>query len=112
MKNKVIHHNYWHWGESYIIILNNGLGTATLQISDSNHKCGVISSLSVVKNVRKHGIGNQLLHECETLAFELGLEELCLYAEKNTFTREWYERHGYKKDNYRNTYLYRLTKTL
>lgn len=110
--NKVIHHNYWYWGESHIIVIDNGNGIVNMQIDNDNPKRGYISGLSVVNNVRNNGLGNILLCECEKLAIELELSEVCLYAEKDSFTFDWYKRHGYIKDRYRNKNLYRLIKQL
>ena len=110
--NKVIHHNYWYWGESYVIIIANGCGTVTMQIDNDNTEAGHINCLSVVNDVRHKGLGNILLAECEALAKKLGLKEVYLSAEKDSFVFDWYKRHGYIKDKYRNKYLYRLTKQL
>ena len=110
--NKVIHHNYWHWGRSYIISIDNGNGIVNMQVSDDDPKRGCISGLSVINNARNKGLGNILLSECEKLAIKLGLNEIYLSAEKNSFTFEWYKRHGFIKDKYRNKYLFRLYKKL
>ena len=53
--NKVIHHNYWYWGESYYIILDNGNGMITLQIDNNNKELGWITNLSVTDLARKKG---------------------------------------------------------
>lgn len=109
---KVIHHNYWYWGETYYIILDNGNGTVTIQIDNDNNTSGCITCLSVTDNVRNKGLGNKLIQECKKLAKELGLEEIYLTAEKDSFVFDWYKRKGFNKDKYRNKYLYRLTKQL
>lgn len=109
---KVIHHNYWYWGESYYIILDNGNGCVTLQIDNDDKTSGCISGLSVSKKARNNGLGNILLKECEKLAKKLGLNEIYLSAEKTSFVFEWYKRKGFIKDKYRNKYLYRLTKMI
>ena len=109
---KVIHHNYWFWGESYYIILDNGNGIITMQIDNDNKELGCISCISVTDKVKKKGLGNELLKECENLAKRLGLKEIYLSAEKDSFVFDWYKRKGFIKDKYRNKYLYRLTKQL
>jgi len=108
--DKIIHHNYWYWGQSYIITIDNGNGVVNIQISDDDTKRGCISGLSVSKKARNKGLGNILLIEAEKLARKLKLEEVYLTAEKNSFTFDWYKRHGFVKDNYRSKYLYRLRK--
>jgi len=109
---KVIHHNYWYWGESYYIILDNGNGMITLQIDNDNKTFGWISNLSVFDKARKKGLGNRLLKECENLAKDLKLQKIYLTAEKDSFVFDWYKRKGFIKDKYRNKYLYRLAKQL
>ena len=110
--NKVIHHNYWYWGESYYIILDNGNGIITMQIDNDDKTLGCISGLSVTDSARNKGLGNELLKACEELAKSLNIKELYLSAEKKSWVFEWYKRHGYIKDKYRNKYLYRLSKQL
>ena len=110
--NKIIHHNYWHWGESYYIILDNGNGTITMQIDNDDKTLGYISSLSVTDSARNKGQGNDLLNACEELAKSLNIKELYLSAEKKSWVFKRYKRHGYIKYKYRNKYLYRLTKQL
>ena len=108
--NKVIHHNYWYWGQSYIITIDNGNGIVNIQISDDDKERGCISGLSVAKKYRNKGLGDMLLIEAQKLAKKLGLKEVYLTAEKNSFTFEWYKRKGFVKDKYRNKNLYRLRK--
>ena len=109
---KVIHHNYWYWGESYYIILDNGNGMITMQIDNDDKILGCITNLSVTDLARKKGLGDRLLKECEELAKSLGIKEIYLTAEKGSFVFDWYKRKGFIKDKYRNKYLYRLTKQL
>lgn len=108
--NKVIHHNYWYWGESYIISLNDGHAIVNLQIADNDKERGCISGLSVQEDYRKMGLGNKLLLEVQSLAKQLNLKEIYLTAEKDSFTFEWYKKNGFVRDNYRHKYLYRLRK--
>lgn len=110
--NKIIHHNYWYWGESYYIMLNNGKGIVTMQIDNDNQTLGCISGLSVEDSSRNKGLGNELLKACEELAKSLGIIKLYLCVEKKSWVYEWYKRCGYIKDKYRNKYLYRLSKQL
>ena len=110
--NKIIHHNYWYWGESYYIILDNGNGMITMQIDNDDKTSGCISGISVTDKARKKGLGDRLLKECENLAKDLKLQEIYLTAEKDSFVFDWYKRKGFIKDKYRNKYLYRLTKQL
>lgn len=110
--NKVIHHNYWYWGESFTIVIDNGNGIVNIQIDNDNPKRGCISGLSVIDNLRNKGLGNALLSEAENLAIELELTEVYLYAKKDSFTVDWYKRRGYIKDKARNKYLYRFIKQL
>lgn len=109
---KVIHHNYWYWGQSYIIIIDNGNGVVNMQIDNDDPERGCISGLSVANGERNKGLGNILLSECEDLAKKLGLKEVYLTAEKESFTFDWYKRCGYIKDKYKNKYLYRCCKKL
>ena len=110
--NKIIHHNKWHWGESYNIILNNGNGIVRLSIDNTDFSNGYIDGLSVIEKERNKGLGDILLNECEDLSKKLKLEKLYIFAEKNKFTFDWYKRKGFIKDKYRNKYLYRLTKMI
>ena len=108
--NKIIHHNYWYWGQSYIITIDNGKGVVNIQISNDDKERGCINGLSVAKRYRNQGLGDILLIEAQNLAKKLRLKEVYLTTEKNSFTFEWYKRKGFVKDNYRNKNLYRLRK--
>lgn len=108
----IIHHNYWYWGDSYIIILDKGKATVQLGINNENQDCGIISTLSVASYYRGKGYGNLLLEACENLAKHLKLSQICLYVEKDSEALNWYMRHNYKKDKYRSKYLFRLVKDL
>ena len=112
MMNKIIHHNKWHWGESYNIILNNGNGIVRFSIDNTDSSNGYIDGLSVVEKERNKGLGDILLNECEDLSKKLKLEKLYIFSEKNNFTFDWYKRKGFIKDKYKSKYLYRMYKKL
>jgi ribosomal protein S18 acetylase RimI-like enzyme len=56
-----------------------------------------ISNLAVKPDLRRLGIGSQLLAKCEQIALEWGYSEICLHVlDKNNSAKQLYDRNGYK----------------
>jgi len=60
--------------------------------------CPDLEDLFVVEELRSHGIGTQILHHAEALAFQRGYQQLGLSAgaENDDRARRLYERLGYR----------------
>ena len=99
--NVLIHHNYWYWGDSYYIIMNDGLGMVSLQVDKKEPEAGCINNLSVHISTRKQGIGNELLKYVEQFAKSINLKEIYLKCDKTSFVYPWYKRNGFNPDNSR-----------
>ena len=97
------HRNNWPFGDSTIIVLDNGYGVVKVtHENDSIDECTIIG-LSVHKDKRGQGLGNRLLTEAENEAKEhYGVKTICLYCDiENDFVFSWYTRHGYKRDEHK-----------
>lgn len=92
----VKHENIWSWGRSIYIILSDGTGLVMIQFYDDDPNSAYINNLSVYINSRRKGIGKFLLHEAERIAKENNVNTIRLHCEKNSFTKDWYIREGYK----------------
>ena len=97
MEYFVKHYNDWPWGESVIIITNDGIGTATVTCMKDDPDVALISDMSVHHSTRKLGIGNLLLNECEHEIKKKGLKKAKLMAEYKSMPYDWYKRHGYEE---------------
>ena len=98
--NKIIkHRNKWPFGESTIIVLENGYALVKVSYeTEYPDECTIIG-LTVHESRRKEGLGNKLLEEAEKEAKEYyNINKICLYTDCNSFTTDWYKRHGYHLD--------------
>lgn len=95
----VKHYNNRPWGESVIIITDDGCGTATVTFPVDEPETGLISDMSVHNATRQHGLGNCLLTECEYEIKQRGFKKAQLFAEMDSIAYNWYTRHGYIQSN-------------
>ena len=107
------HENTWCWGQSTIIITNDGCGTVTVQFED-DADFAIICGLSVYKEKRNKGYGTQLLKEAEAEAAKHKRKYIYLGTDENTWVYNWYIRQGYVDDGYDYSYnkVKRLRKTI
>ena len=93
----VKHKNKWTWGESTIIIKNDGTGTITVQFFNDETDLAYITGLSVYSGARNKGLGKALLYEAEKIAKEReGIKRIKICCDKSTFVYNWYVREGYE----------------
>ena len=91
---------------SHIIELESGVhvhithkcGTSYVAcyIPTDDQKSLVIHSLSVCPKNRRYGIGKRLMDIGEAIGRALGLQRLCLFADRDKWMKLWYERLGYE----------------
>lgn len=93
------YYNKWPWGNSVILITNDGLGTATVTFPKDTPDIGLISDMSVHVTNRLNGYGNRLLETCEEEIKRHGITKAALMAKVDTTPYYWYLRHGYELCN-------------
>ena len=91
-----IHENVRLWGKEHTITLHLGAAICTVSVMDENPAVAYLSNLSVVRLCRFQGYGNEILSAGIKHAKEMGASMLCLWTKGDSFTKEWYMRHGFK----------------
>ena len=91
----VKHRNKWFWGHSTIIIAENGCAVCTVQFDKDFKNEAIVCGVSVFQGARNKGYGNLLLKEAEKEARHFKAKQLVLYAERTSWTKDWYIRHGF-----------------
>ena len=95
----VKHRNKWPFGNSTIIVLDNGYGIVKVSYETAYPDECTIIGLTVHESKRQQGLGNKLLQEAEKEAKEYyKINKVCLYTDKTNFTYDWYKRHGYNEE--------------
>lgn len=88
----------WWWGVSCVVMLNNGKGIAEVQLDESTPNLAYIRGLSVHPDIRRKGVGRQLLLICHEIALSSGCKFCQLHVEKDKdWLVRWYESMGYVK---------------
>lgn len=88
-----------------IIKIKNGKTHSLIVIYYDDYSDAYFFNIYVDKNERNKGNGNKLLHFMEILCILYGIKKSYLFANKDKWIYNWYERHGYKyfpenKDSY------------
>ena len=91
----IIHKNIWHWGRGDIIVIADGRGLCTVSVEDDNPAVAYLPDVSVCESSRRMGFGNELLELSKQHAREMGTKMLCLGADPEQGTVDWYKRHGF-----------------
>lgn len=96
--NLILHTNKWYWGESVIIVRNDGFGLVTVQFDSSRPDLAFITGLSVFENERRKGIGKELICSCFELIDSKKKTKIELTVEKNIkWLYDWYISLGFKR---------------
>ena len=92
-----IHENTWWWGKCISIIESCGNACVDIKFEENSHYCAYIEGLIVGTNVRRQGIGTELIVLCERLAYERGCSYIELLANKEQkWLVDWYKRLGFQ----------------
>lgn len=106
------HDNYWYWGRSITLIINDCSGIVTISFDNDNKNVCHIHGLSVLPGRRNKGIGNYLLNVAEQFAIYNNCNEILIDADKrDKWIKDWYKRRGYKVYRY-GRHLYNMKKTI
>lgn len=81
------------WGTRYMF--HNGSTRFALYDYDDDPETLYFSNLYVDPKDRNLGYGNQILRIVEKYAADGQYSSIILNVKKNSWTQEWYERHGY-----------------
>ena len=108
----VIECNYW-WGKSYQIITKDGKAVVDLQFNNE-YDDGFISCLTVSEDIRRKGVGTELVKFVEQLTKDKGRDYAGLYVDKDRPEMlDWYVRMGYKvQEDYDDEHYYYMRKKL
>ena len=94
-----IHRNEWPWGISYELIFDKGNGLASLSF-ENGCPGSFLSSLSVLEEKRRKGLGSYILRYCEKLSKTNGKVFVQAYVDPEyPHNLEWYKKRGYKEIN-------------
>lgn len=100
--NIIVHHNIHIWGESWNVVMHDGLALGNLQVDDEDPAAGCIYNISVHETAREQGYGKEMLNYLENMAKKFNFGEVYLSVRKNSWAYYWYCRCGYKEDEIRN----------
>lgn len=96
MDSVKFHHNTWHWGESWKVVINEGdcLGEVSIQ-SKHPEEC-FVSGLSTVPEARRKGLGSFCLQIAEGIGIDHNCAYVALYVEKEQQDNvAFYQKRGY-----------------
>lgn len=108
----VIHKNNWAWGQTRTIVLRSGHGLVNVSVENDNPSVATIHGLSVTEDYRGLGTGRTLIWEAEQEAREMGVTQVCLATEPDSWLEKWYKKLGYEFDSYNEDNLIVLLKNL
>lgn len=97
MTNFVIHKNRWPWGDSYMIVSNDGYGVCHIGIEDNDPDVAYFSSISVHPVARNKGYATRLIRKAIEIAKNEGVREIEFDAVNEKWLIEWYMRLGFTK---------------
>lgn len=90
------HVNNWWWGKSFDIIVDNGIGIASVKLDNEYPDTAYVEGLSVLEQYRHNGYGHNILKRCEVIAENNNKRFIKLDVEKqNSDLINWYTRCGY-----------------
>ena len=98
MERVKFHNNIWCWGESWKVILNEGVCVGDVSISKEHPEECFISGVSTVPEARRQGLASLFLQLANKIAKDHDCAYLALYVEKEQ--REnvaFYEKRGFTK---------------
>ena len=91
-----VHDNAWWWGTSYTIMRKDGAGMVDVQFDREMPETVYIKGLSVLRDMRRQGVGRDLLTLCESIGRQSNMAFIRLSVEKgNDWLFEWYKRMGF-----------------
>lgn len=94
VKDKVLHHNIWWWGECYTLILDGGDALVNVSIENRHPEKALIHDLIVLESRRGNGYGNALLKNALKIAKKHGCDVAELTCDKQ-WVEDWYKRKGF-----------------
>lgn len=89
----------WDNGTRVVIFDPKGACTISLWIDKSEPRAGIISDLYVHKFFRGKGLGQMLLDKACKYAKDSGCEFIELRSDAPGWTRDWYKRQGFNKQD-------------
>jgi GNAT superfamily N-acetyltransferase len=95
MKKFIVHHRIEEFGESLMIMEENGKGYVRLYYYNDDIHSTYIEGLSVDVEFRRMGIATAIINVCERVSLENGADKMYLFVKPNTWVYDWYKRIGY-----------------
>ena len=97
MINTIIHSNKTSWGNVWHIITDDGKGHIAASIENENEDTIFLYGLSVIPEVRNHGIGKALICFAENLGIQYNKTRCRLNVEKpKSWLYDFYIKLGYE----------------
>lgn len=94
VKDKVLHHNRWWWGECYTLVLDGGDAVVNVSVDNREPNKAYIHDLIVLEDRRGNGLGDSLLKSALKIAKKHGCEVAELTCDER-WVEDWYIRRGF-----------------
>lgn len=103
--NCIVHTNDWGTYTEDIIILEYGLAVCQLSFPGKDdppyqRKRAWLHDLSVLPEVRGHGLATRLIEICKQRTLAAGRRMLSLWVKPGSWQEQWYIRLGFVRDEY------------
>ena len=94
----IIHSNDTNWGHVWHIVTTDGKGMITIELGDDDKKRFYFYGLSVTPDLRRKGVGTELLKAAEKLSMENGGNVFRLNVDKpkKDWLYDFYINNGYE----------------
>ena len=104
----IIHSNLTPWGHVWHIVTTDGKGMVSAEIDNEDENTFFIYGLSVTPDMRKRGIGTELLKAVEQLGKEINKKRFRINIDKpkNDWLYNFYIKQGYEFWDEDEQYIY------
>lgn len=95
--NFITHKQKLHWGYRILLMENQGKAFGSIYWYFDEPRDLYIDMISVLEESQQKGLGTFLLKKLEYICVnDLSAEKISLWTFKNSWTKKWYNRCGYK----------------
>lgn len=112
----ISHKREWPEMSSLVVMDKEGKAFFHLYKYHDDPSTLFLSDLSVNREDRKQGIGNEILTMCEDVARQTGATFISLWVQEGSWMKDWYTRNGYqylsqKEDQENNIWMKKTLET-
>lgn len=91
----IYHYQSTDWGEEIVMMKDDGLAMCKVYVFSERENEIYVEGLSVDPQIRKSGIGTNLIKTCHLIAEESNRENIYLFALRGSWMYMWYAKMGY-----------------